>query len=161
MKRGMMMRFNIPGYGTLMIEHVAIDFNGTIAVDGVIGEAVKKRIVRLAERCRLHVLTSDTRGTVARELAGLPMALQVYDSDNAGESKRLFVKGLGGTVCACIGNGKNDLPMFKEAALAVAVLESEGLYAPLLAAADLLVKSSEDALELLLDETRLVSVLRG
>ena len=41
--------------------------------------------------------------------------------------------------------------------LSIAVLETEGLYAPLLLNADLLVKSSEDALDLLLDPKRLIS----
>jgi soluble P-type ATPase len=51
--------------------------------------------------------------------------------------------------------------MFRAAALSIAVLESEGLYAPILASADLLTKSSEDALDLLLDGKRLLSGLRG
>ncbi len=155
------MRFEIPGYGALTIENVIMDFNGTIAVDGVIKGTVKQRIVRLAESCRLYVLTSDTQGTAARELGELPVTLQICETDNAGEDKRLFAERVGGATCACIGNGKNDVLMFGVAALSIAVLESEGLYAPLLTAADLLVKSSEEALDLLLDEKRLIAALRG
>lgn len=154
------MRFEIPGYGALLIENVVMDFNGTIAVDGVLRESVKQRIVRLATCCRVHVLTSDTRKTAARELEGLPITLRVYDTDNAGECKRSLADELGGATCACIGNGKNDLDMFGVAGLSIAVLEAEGLYAPLLAAADLLARSSEDALDLLLDAKRLISALR-
>lgn len=155
------MKFDIPGSGILTVEHVVMDFNGTIAVDGAMKETVKRRIVRLAGCCRVHVLTSDTQGTAAGELDGLPVTLRVYDTGSAGECKRLIVEGLGGVHCACIGNGKNDMLMFGEAGLSIAVLESEGLYAPLLAAADLLVKSSEEALDLLLDEKRLISALRS
>jgi soluble P-type ATPase len=50
--------------------------------------------------------------------------------------------------------------MFQAAALKIAVLEKEGLYAPLLREADLLASSSEDALALLLDFKRLISGLR-
>jgi soluble P-type ATPase len=51
--------------------------------------------------------------------------------------------------------------MFRSAALSIAVLEAEGLYAPLLQEADLIAKSSEDALDLLLDMKRLISGLRA
>ncbi len=155
------MRYEIPGYMTLDIQNVVMDFNGTIAVDGVMKEAVKQRIIQLAEYYRVYVLTSDTRGTAKRELANLPIMLEIYNTDNAGECKRHFVDELGGDFCACIGNGKNDELMFKAAALSIAILETEGLYAPLLIAADLLVKSSEEALDLLMDGKRLISGLRS
>ncbi len=155
------MRFEIPGYGILTLENVLMDFNGTIAMDGLIKEGVKQRIARLAENYRLYVLTSDTQKTAARELAGLPVTLEIYSTAHAGESKYRFADRLGGPFCACIGNGRNDLLMFNAAALSIAVLESEGLYAPLLATANVLVRSSEEALDLLLDEKRLLSVLRG
>ncbi len=108
------MRYEIPGYKTLTIENVVMDFNGTIAVDGVIKEAVKQRIIRLAEYYRVYVLTSDTQGTAARELADLPVTLEVCNTDHAGECKRRFVKGLGGNICACIGNGNNDVLIHNE-----------------------------------------------
>jgi len=155
------MEINIPGYRLLDIENIVSDFNGTIAVDGTVKESVKRRLARLAEQYRVYVITSDTQGTAARELLGLPVILKIYDNSNAGECKRKAVDELGGNRCACIGNGNNDALMFKAAALSIAVLETEGLYAPILAEADLLVKSSEDALDLLLDTKRLISALRG
>ena len=155
------MKYLIPGYKTLMIENVVMDFNGTISVDGRMRESVKQRIVQLAERYKVYVLTSDTQGTAARELANLPVSLEIYNNEHAGECKKSFVEGLGGDTCACVGNGNNDLIMFKTAALSIAVLEEEGLFAPLLTASDILMKSSEDALDLLLDEKRIISGLRG
>ncbi len=154
------MKVSIPGYGRLVIEHVVMDFNGTIAVDGILREGVRERIVRPARCCHVHVLTSDTRGTAARELAGLPVSLGIYGTEDAGACKGAFVGALDASVCACIGNGSNDTSMFATAALSIAVLETEGLYAPLLTSADMLVKSSVDALDLLLDERRLISGLR-
>ncbi len=50
---------------------------------------------------------------------------------------------VGGALCACVGNGHNDDLMFQTAALSIAVLETEGLYAPILRDADLLARSSE------------------
>ncbi len=155
------MKINIPGGSVLAIEYVIMDFNGTIAVDGVMREEIKKRIYRLAEHYKVFVITSDTQGTAERELEGLPVTLEIYNTLNAGERKRDAVNRLGGENCACIGNGRNDLPMFRSAALSIAVLEAEGLYAPLLQEADLIAKSSEDALDLLLDMKRLISGLRA
>lgn len=155
------MNIDIPGYKILEIDYVVMDFNGTIAVDGLLTATVKQRLIRLAELYHLFVITSDTQGTAARELEGLPITLKVFNHPNAGESKRLVVDELGGKRCACIGNGNNDRLMFQAAALSIAVLEAEGLYAPLVMEADLLVKSSEDALDLLMDAKRLISGLRG
>ena len=154
------MKIEIPGYGMLEIENVVMDFNGTIAVDGVMKETVKRRILSLAEKFLVYVITSDTQGTAARELDGLPLTLKIFNNSNAGECKRRIVEELGDK-CACIGNGNNDRLMFKSAALSIAVLETEGLYAPLLSEADFLAKSSEDALDLLLDTKRLISGLRA
>jgi soluble P-type ATPase len=154
------MKIEIPGCPILEIDYVIMDFNGTIAVDGVMKETVKNRIIKLSQLCKVYVITSDTQGTAARELEGLPVNLEIYNTVNAGECKRKVVEKLCGKNCACIGNGHNDILMFQAAALSIAVLETEGLYAPLLMEADLLVKSSEDALDLLLDTKRLISGLR-
>ena len=154
------MKLEIPGYGTLEIENIVMDFNGTIAVDGKMKESVKRRISLLAGKYKVYIITADTQGTAVKELNGLPISLKIFDNSSAGECKKQIVEELGGK-CACVGNGKNDLLMFKAAALSIAVLESEGLYAPLLAQATLLTKSSEDALDLLLDEKRLISGLRA
>jgi soluble P-type ATPase len=86
----------------------------------------------------------------------LPVTLKIFDNSNAGECKRQIVEEIGGDRCACVGNGNNDRLMFQKATLSIAVLETEGLYAPMLSDADLLVKSSEDALVLLLDTKRLI-----
>lgn len=153
------MNIDIPGYGIIDIENVIMDFNGTIAVDGVVKYSVKKRIMMLAEMYKLYVITSDTQGTAAKELQDLPVTLKIFNNSNAGDCKRQIVEELGGK-CACIGNGNNDTKMFEAAELSIAVLEDEGIYVPILKSADLLVKTSEDALDLLLDTTRLISGLR-
>ncbi len=155
------MILDIPGYRLLTIEHVVMDFNGTVAVDGIMRESVKERIIKVAEHFQVYVITSDTQGSAARELEGLPVTLKIFNNSNAGECKRAFVDELGGEHCVCIGNGNNDRLMFQAASLSIGVLEAEGLYAPIISQVDLLVTSSEDALDLLLDEKRLISGLRG
>ena len=145
------MKINVPGYRMLTIKNIILDFNGTITVDGTMKESVKQRIIRLAEQFFIYVITSDTQGTAARELEGFPITLKIFNNPNSGEYKRQIIEALGGGNCACIGNGHNDKLMFRAAGLSIAVLETEGLCASILTDADLLVKSSEDALDLLLD----------
>ena len=154
------LKIDVPGFKTLSVENAVLDMNGTIAVDGVVSEAVKQRLVKLAEIFTVYVLTADTQGTAARELEGLPVVLRIFSQNDSAKSKLRIVEGLEGG-CVCVGNGRNDCLMFKAAQLSIAVLDTEGAYAPLLAAADLLVRSGEDALDLIMDKKRLVSGLRG
>ncbi len=87
------MKIYIPGGWELDIEYVVMDFNGTIAVDGKMKECVASRIIKLAKLYKVYVITSDTQGTASRELAGLPVTLEIYDTDNAGEKKLKRWKG--------------------------------------------------------------------
>ena len=63
-------------------------------------------------------------------------------------------------VCV-VGNGFNDVQMFDLAELAIAVLDTEGMYAGLLSHADVLVRAAPDALDLLLKPNRLRATLRN
>ena len=154
------MEIEIPGIGSLRLDHAVMDFNGTIAVDGILLDGVAERLRRLSARCDVHVLTSDTQGTARRALSGLPLTLDIYDVEDAGACKRAYVEKLGAESCVCIGNGRNDVAMFEVAQLAIAILETEGAYAPILETADMVVRASVDALDLLLDDKRLISGLR-
>ena len=154
------MKIDVPGYKELVFKNAVLDMNGTIAADGVVREGVRQRLVKLAQFVSVYVLTADTQGTAARELGGLPVELRIFSQNDSAKSKLRIVEGLEGG-CVCVGNGRNDCLMFKAAQLSIAVLDTEGAYAPLLAAADLLVRSGEDALDLIMDKKRLVSGLRG
>ncbi len=61
---------------------------------------------------------------------------------------------------AAVGNGANDVEMLREAELGIAVLGYEGLAKGAADAADILVTSVHDALDLLLRPTRLLATLR-
>lgn len=154
------MKIDVPGYKELVFKNAVLDMNGTIAADGVVREGVRQRLVKLAQLVSVYVLTADTQGTAAREFGGLPVELRIFSQNDSAKSKLRIVEGLEGG-CVCVGNGRNDCLMFKAAQLSIAVLDTEGAYAPLLAAADLLVRSGEDALDLIMDKKRLVSGLRG
>ena len=54
------MNIQIPGYKTLDLSFLVLDYNGTIAVDGQIPLEVMEALVRLAKDLHIHVLTAYT-----------------------------------------------------------------------------------------------------
>ncbi len=42
------MRIEIPGYKTMDLKYLILDYNGTIAKDGIIPESVKERLKKLS-----------------------------------------------------------------------------------------------------------------
>lgn len=156
-----MIRIEIPGRAApLEIAHVALDYNGTVAVAGRVLESVRARLPELLKRAKVHVLTADTYGTVRAQCEPLGVEVHAFPRAGAGDCKKEIVAGLKGGV-ACFGNGFNDIPMFALADLSVAVLEGEGLCAALLPHADVLAATAADALDLLLKPDRLRATLRN
>lgn len=155
-----MICIDIPGREELRIDRLALDFNGTIAADGVLAEGVAERIALLSDLVDVIVLTADTYGSAAAACEGLSLRLLTFPSDSAGLSKEEIVRSLGGGVC-CVGNGYNDIGMFDLAALRIAVVGEEGTCAALLGHADVLVPGPCEALDLLLRPSRLRATLRA
>jgi soluble P-type ATPase len=59
-----------------------------------------------------------------------------------------------------IGNGNNDSEMVKNAILGIAIIGDEGCATPTLLQSDISCTNIADALELLLNEKRLIATLR-
>jgi soluble P-type ATPase len=155
-----MLRIYIPGDGTREIEHLVLDYNGTIAVDGVPIDGVVERLERLAEALQVHVVTADTFGSVRRHLAEKPFTVQIIRSDGQEEAKREYVRALGPRRACAIGNGRNDHLMLKEASIGIALIQREGAFGDTLRCADLIFASINDALDSLLDPRRMIASLR-
>lgn len=155
------MKLVIPEYKTLEIDTIFLDYNGTIAIDGVIPASMRRRLEVLAQSFRVYVLTADTHGNAKEQCAGLPVILETFPTGNAREYKRELVKSMGGRHCAAVGNGRNDEGMLKEAGLSIAVMDKEGMCGRLLKEADLCVRSMQDALDLFLYPDRIIAGLRG
>ncbi|MCD7991928.1 MAG: ATPase P [Clostridia bacterium] len=155
-----MIIIEIPGREPLRIDHVVLDYNGTVAVDGLLLKGVVERISRLREHVEVHVLTADTYGTVTRQCEPLGVKVRTFPREGAAGCKEEIVRGLEGGV-ACLGNGFNDVQMFDAARLSIAVLEREGMCAALLSHATVVVRSIEDGLDLLLKPDRLRATLRS
>jgi soluble P-type ATPase len=160
-----MLTVDIPGdfHGGmyLSLAHLVLDYNGTIAEDGVLIGGVPERLVQLAEHLTVHVITADTHGSAAQKLAGLPVSLKILPPGAQNEAKADFVRGLGADQCVAVGNGRNDAMMLHEAALGLVVIQAEGAAQIAVATADIVSKSIEDALDLLLRPKRLIATLRN
>ena len=155
------MELAIPGFGTLALEHLVLDYNGTLAVDGRLLPGVKMRLERLAHSIGIHVVTADTFGKARSGLRGVNCRLEILRGAGEDRAKAAYVRSLGPGRVACIGNGRNDRLMLRLAALGIAVLQAEGASAETLAAADLVVPCATDALDLFLHPRRLMASLRS
>ena len=153
----MSIRFEVPERGAYAIEHLVLDVNGTLALDGHLLPGVLERVRKLRRHVAIHLLTADTHGRsrlIAQEL-GLTMERVASAAEKAG-----YVRGLGPERVVAVGNGANDAVMLREAALGIAVLGPEGLALEALLAADLVVPDIAAALDLLLHPDRIVATLR-
>ncbi|MEG1965391.1 MAG: HAD hydrolase family protein [Oscillospiraceae bacterium] len=156
-----MIKLDIPHYKILNIEKVIFDFNGTIGVDGKIKENVKELITKLAKKCEIYIATADTNGTTADECKNLPVKIYIFKNQSALTEKRNLAHNLIGENTVCFGNGNNDVEMFNECILSICVIGDEGASSKAIINSDIVVKSIEDGINVLLNENRIIADLRG
>jgi soluble P-type ATPase len=156
-----MIDIDIPGFKALQLEHLVLDFNGTLAVDGELLPGVAPRLNSLASRLSVHVVTADTFGRAAAQLEGVPCNLSVLPADEQDISKLAYVNELGAEGTVCIGNGRNDRLMLAASVLGIAVVLEEGASALSLSAADIVCRDVLSALDLLTHPLRLTATLRA
>ena len=154
-----MMKITIPGREELVLNHLILDYNGTIAEDGEIIEGIASRLEALKELLSISVITADTHGTAARKCAHLPVEVKTFPTAEVGAIKAAETEKLGGGA-VCIGNGFNDIGMCDRADLSICVIGREGCCGALIAHADIVVTSILDALDLLLKPHRIRATLR-
>ena len=122
-----MVSIDIPGKGKMNIENLVLDFNGTIAYDGNIKNGIREKIQRVHEMgINIYILTADTYHQAAEQCKDMPVTLEIFDVDNAALSKREIVNNIDSKLTMTIGNGNNDVEMFEESILSVAVIGDEG-----------------------------------
>lgn len=157
-----MILLDIPGYKNIVIKNVVFDYNGTIAEDGIIIAEIKDKIRELVNRgIEVLVLTADTYGTVVEQCKELPVKVDFFDKENASENKREIVKKLGYDSTVSIGNGRNDIEMFQQSIISIAVIGREGCFSKALLEADVVVHNPIDAIDLLLKPNRMKATLRN
>ncbi|HYA47255.1 MAG TPA: hypothetical protein VEF92_06850 [Burkholderiales bacterium] len=156
-----MLEVHIPGFASLRLQHLVLDYNGTLAVDGRPLPGVRRRLHALSRTLEIHVVTADTFGVARAKLAGLPCRVSILAERAQDRAKLGYVRRLDAGRTVCVGNGRNDRLMLKAAALGIAVLQGEGAAGATLAAADLVVPTITEALDLLVRPLRLVASLRS
>lgn len=155
-----MIEVDIPDFGSLRLDHLVLDYNGTLAFDGRLISGVAEQLVSLAEHLYIHIITADTFGSAHRALAGFPFTVHVLPPGSEAQGKAVYVRQLGSRSAVCIGNGRNDRLMLREAALGIAVLQREGTASQAILAADIVIPGIGDALGLLLHAKRMAATLR-
>lgn len=155
-----MIQIDIPGREPLQLKHIVLDYNGTLAKDGILLPGVAERLNLLSESIEVHILTADTFGKCAGECRIINSTLHILNQAVGSEEKKAYVEKLGEENVAAVGNGANDRLMLARAALGIVILGPEGAAVQTLQCADVAVKDIKDALELLLHPKRLTATLR-
>lgn len=155
-----MIELNVPGRGTLQLEHLVSDVNGTLAVDGQLLEGIARSLKNLSDRLQIHLLTADTHRRQHLIDAQLGFEATRVQPGNEAESKAAFIRQLGAESVVAIGQGANDAAMLKTAALGICMISREGTAVETLLAADLVTPDILTALELLERPLRIVATLR-
>lgn len=155
-----MISIEVPGQAGLSLEHIALDFNGTLATDGRLLAGTASRLNSIAKQAEVHVLTADTFGSAAIQLRNINCQLRIIKGGDQDIQKGHFIRELGAERTATVGNGMNDRKMLELSRLGICVLGSEGASTHAMLAADICVNDIRDALDLFLKPERIKATLR-
>jgi P-type E1-E2 ATPase len=150
----------IPGRQIYRFEHLVLDLNGTIALDGEIIPGVEERLEVLRDNIAVTVVTADTHGNATVIGQSIEVAIHRIDAGSENAQKSELVNKLGKEHTVCIGNGTNDVSMLKEAALGICIIGHEGASSEAVMSADVVMNDINHALDLLLHPGRLIATLR-
>lgn len=155
-----MITITIPDGETFQLQHLVLDMNGTLTVDGLLPEGVSQRIEKLKNEMDIYLLTADTFGTGAKVAQELGIKMFTVSSDNGTKDKADFVSSFELSEVVAVGNGNNDVEMFKLARLSIVIIGKEGCSIATLTNADIAVTHINHALDLLINPLRLIATLR-
>lgn len=156
-----MLEIKIPGYKTLRLQHLVLDYNGTLAFDGKLIPGVAERLHRLSGALEIHVLTADTFDSVEEELTGVNCVISILPGAHQDKAKLEYVSALGSESTVSVGNGRNDRMMLKAAVLGIVAVQGEGAAVETIQSADIAVNDILSAIDLLLNPLRLTATLRS
>ncbi len=100
-----MFEIDIPGFGFVRLEHLVLDFTGTLSVDGKLLSGVKERLNKISEFLKVHILTADTFGKAKVELKGINCEMHILEGKDHDIQKEEYVKKLGAGSVVAFGNG--------------------------------------------------------
>jgi len=154
------MKLKIPNFKSIDIKNIVFDYNGTLAKDGYLDLKTQEKLFEVCELYNVFVVTADTFGTVKNQLKDFNLKVFVLSSEDHLNEKAQFVKKIGSKETISFGNGNNDEEMLKNAAISISVIADEGCSKKALLACDIVCKDILTAMDLLLNEKRLIATLR-
>ena len=155
-----MIEHQIPGRGSIQLQHLVCDINGTLALEGQRLPGLAAAVPRLKDRPTIHLLTADSYGSAEEIGRCLGLPVQRISDAATPDAKVAYVDSLGAEGVVAISQSANDAGLLAMAPIGIAVLSQEGLSRAALQAADLLVPDIMSALELLERPLRMVASLR-
>ena len=156
-----MLNISIPGFDDISLAHLVMDFNGTMACDGILIDGLRELILNLSKDMQVHVLTADTFGSARDQLKDLPLLLSVLPKKDQDKAKLAYVEKLGCKRCVSIGNGRNDALMLEKSRIGIALIQEEGAAFTAINSADIICKDLQSALNLFVHPGRLIATLRS
>ena len=151
------MKLVIPGVRTFNIKNIFIDYNGTIATDGVLHKGLLKQLDLLALEFNVFILTGDTFGTVKNTFEHT--SIEVIIAHTAYD-KLMEVKKRHPEDSVAIGNGSIDHKMFDAAGISFCVIGREGASYKAIAHADIVVTDFEHVLEMIKQPKKIIATLK-
>ena len=155
-----MLDIKITGNKSLKLKYLVLDYNGTLAVDGMLISGVMERLIDLAGIFEIYVVTADTFGSVTESLKDIKCNIKILKEESQDIQKADFIKKLGANLCVAIGNGLNDNLMMKEAELGISVIQKEGAASKTIFNSDIVTTNIIDAMDLLKNPKRIIATLR-
>jgi P-type E1-E2 ATPase len=155
-----MIELDIPGRGTIKLEHLVSDVNGTLALDGRLLDGIARMIHNLQDRLQIHLLTADTHGRQGIIDQQLNLTAVKVSRGREAEQKAAYVHDLGEDTVIALGQGANDAAMLKTAMIGIGLVSVEGIAVETLLSADIIVPDIYAAFDLLVNPLRLVASLR-
>lgn len=151
--------FDIPGVGKKEYKTLILDLNGTLSVGGEIVDGVEERLKKLVNVLGFNAVlfTGNTRGDADDIASRLGIE---WRQAKTSEDKAKLAQEFQPFTAATIGNGRIDLELFQAVDLGIVTLQAEGVHRDTLHAADIIVPTINDALDLFIDPQRLIATLR-
>ncbi|MBP9709065.1 MAG: HAD family hydrolase [Oligoflexales bacterium] len=152
------MKLIIPNSKNIEIKTLILDLNGTLTVRGELVIGVPEILEKIKNKgIKVVLFSGDTRGNGKKVADVLGIELVVTPT---GKDKHKSALKLNPSTCVAIGNGLIDVQLLKTVKLSILTLQAEGIHTKCIQEADIIVPSIVDALNLLIDESSLISTLR-
>lgn len=155
-----MLKITIPGMDEMVIDHLLLDYNGTLACDGQIKPGVLQKLEQLSQHINIHVITADTFGSVHEQCNYPYIHIHVIGKESQDHAKLDYLNTLGAKHTIAVGNGLNDALILQGAILGFAIQQEEGCATKSLLASDIVFQNINDALDILLNKNRVIATLR-